>query len=295
MKRASLKAFESLYGFKGPGFTVDTEGNIIAKSISLTQLGEPGTVEDFIVKESNGNYTIEGYTGLNPTITLVRGRTYTFRLELSTIGFNIRYDDSASASSGLIHSSGDVGEEAQDKSTGVLAFTVPLDTPDTLNYYDNAVSGDIRIIDATGLFSSISVTGGAGSTSPTTGDIVVNGGIGVSEDIYVGDTLNTKKIVSSSGLSLSSTSTLNLSSSASLLLSVSGNNIVTITSSGLSGTINNGSIVNSTINSTVIGGSSPASAAFTAATVSEVPSVNSVTNKRYVDETATAFAIAFGL
>jgi hypothetical protein len=291
MKRASLKAFESLYGFKGPGFTVDTEGNIIAKSISLTQLNEPGTVEDFIVKENNGNFTIDGYAGLNPTITLVRGKTYTFRLELSTIGFNIRYDDSATASSGLIHSSGDLGEDAQDKSTGVLAFTVPLETPDTLNYYDNAVSGDIRIIDATGLFSSIEVTGDVGATSVTSADVTVRGGVGISQNLYVDNIIHAKKI-NSLGSSLTVTGTGSVIVNAP---SVNINNVVNITSSGLSGQIDSAIITNSTIDSTPIGSTTPSTAAFTAASVSEVTGVNSVTNKRYVDETSTAFAIAFGL
>jgi len=291
MKRASLKAFESLYGFKGPGFTVDTEGNIIAKSISLTQLNEPGTVEDFIVKENNGNFTIDGYAGLNPTITLVRGKTYTFRLELSTIGFNIRYDDSATASSGLIHSSGDLGEDAQDKSTGVLAFTVPLETPDTLNYYDNAVSGDIRIIDATGLFSSIEVTGDVGATSVTSADVTVRGGVGISQNLYVDNIIHAKKI-NSLGSSLTVTGTGSVIVNAP---SVNINNVVNITSLGLSGQIDSAIITNSTIDSTPIGSTTPSTAAFTAASVSEVTGVNSVTNKRYVDETSTAFAIAFGL
>ena len=57
-----------------------------------------------------------------------------------------------------------------------------------------------------------------------------------------------------------------------------------------------GPINNSTIDNTTIGATTPSTASFTTATLSgAVSGVTAVPNKKYVDETSTAFAIAFGI
>ena len=57
-----------------------------------------------------------------------------------------------------------------------------------------------------------------------------------------------------------------------------------------------GPINNSTIDNTTIGATTPATASFTTASISgAVTGLTAIPNKRYVDETATAFAIAFGI
>jgi hypothetical protein len=52
MKRSTKTPFESAYGFLSPGFRVDSEGNITASSISLSQSDETVSgVFDFTVTD----------------------------------------------------------------------------------------------------------------------------------------------------------------------------------------------------------------------------------------------------
>ena len=91
------RQFESEFGFKSPGFTVDRLGNITATSINAAGAGGGGSASgDFTVSEVNGNFRITSNTvivgsGDNPTLAFVRGQEYSFTLDLSSapISFNI--------------------------------------------------------------------------------------------------------------------------------------------------------------------------------------------------------------
>ena len=50
--------FESQYGFKGPGFTVDASGNIVANSIVTSTVvdGADSAIVDFTVIDNNNDF-----------------------------------------------------------------------------------------------------------------------------------------------------------------------------------------------------------------------------------------------
>lgn len=299
MIRSNKSPFESGYGFKSPGFTVDTEGNLIAKSFNIQTSTTTG-VFDFIITDDSASFSIQNYTGSNPTITVSRGNSYTFKLELTAFTFFIKKQDGiTNQNSILTHSSGDVGEDAQGKDDGILSFNVPLDAEDTLFYTnaDNSAIGTINVIDPVGLFSTIDITGNVTSTSPTTGSLTVDGGVGITGDLFLEGDLNLGGV----GIPrLSSFTNLELNADNKIVLQISSTKIGEIDSSGLTialnnSTINNATITSSLINNTVIGDTIPATASFTSATVSSnITQSNQVTSKNYVDVTVTALAIALG-
>lgn len=291
--------FRSEFGFESTGFLVDEEGNISAKSITLVEEDpvDPGVPDtdlpaDRTFEEVGGNFRITGDATDNPNFTVFRTRTTTIDLDLDTLTFNIYTDDNFDTfySVGLAHDSGDSGDDAQGKQDGRLAWAVPLAAPDTLYYAnaDGSVSGTISVQNAPSAFSEVDITGTTASTSTTTGALTVAGGVGIEGDLNIGGELNIQGI----GIPVVS-STTNLDLEA-------GNAIVIRIDDVLLGEINsNGSTVpvnSTTIENTTIGATTPSSAAFTAATVINTASSNNdVTNKSYVDKTATALAIAFGI
>jgi len=298
MKRSTKTPFESAYGFLSPGFRVDSEGNIVARSISTVQDTDTGTVSgvfDFIVSDDEANFFIENLSGENPSITINRGSTYTFRLNLTGFTFFIkRANGVTNQTGGLAHSSGDTGVDAQGKSDGFLSFTVPLNTDDTLFYsnLDGSAIGTITVLDPVGLFSRVDITGKTQSTGIDSGTLVVDGGAGIANDLWIGGELN----VAGTGISkLESTTNLNINAGNKIVLQINDIKIGEINNSGLSIPINNSNITNSNINSTVIGAITPAEATFSSAIVIDDPiEPNEVTKKSYVDLTSAAFAIALG-
>lgn len=288
--------FESKYGFKGPGFSVDDAGNIIANSIITSTTPGDDTDTDFIdfnVTVDNNSFAIEGYTGGNPSITLARQQTYTFAIDAPILKFNILTGnafDSPFYNIGLSHSDGTTGEDAQNKISGSLRFSVPLNAPNTLYYADEIRNnfGVINIVDPTGRFGTVDINSTVNSTSPTTGALTIAGGAGIEQDLFIGGSLN----VGGTGITnLSSGNNLELEAVNEIILKVDGNKIGVVNENGFSTTI-----INSTINNTTIGNTTPSTAVFTEAQVQQSPaSANSITNKTYVDSTALSLSIAFGL
>ena len=85
----NYKQFETQSGFKSPGFTVDTEGNVIVRTITSTFTPEEATTPpDFTVTENAGAFEVANFSGSNPTISLTRGESKTFALNLTNIGLN---------------------------------------------------------------------------------------------------------------------------------------------------------------------------------------------------------------
>ena len=89
-----FKPFETDYGYKSPGFSVDTEGNVIVRTITNTYT--PPVIPpapDFNVNETVGSFSFlkegDAVEGTNPIIELERGATYNFVLNLNSLGFNI--------------------------------------------------------------------------------------------------------------------------------------------------------------------------------------------------------------
>lgn len=292
--------FKSEFGFESPGFSVDSIGNIIARTISLDisdpVISDPDLPADFSVTEVGGNFRISGELTNNPTITVYRTRAITIDVTLSTLTFNIFQSNLTTFyNEGLVHSSGDVGVDAQGKTTGRLAWTVPLTAPDTL-YYSNAagtVYGTINVQNAPSAFSEVDITSTTQSTSVTTGALRVAGGVGIAGDLFLGGDLNIQGL----GIPrLAAETNLELDAGNKIIFKIDNVLLGSVNSNGFAIPLNSSSIEASTINSTTIGETNPSTAAFTSATVSAgITTANSVTNKAYVDSTATALAIAFGL
>lgn len=281
---------ESKYGFKSPQFSVDENGNIIASSITLATT-DP-TTADFTVSESSSDFVFAGL-GVNPTLQLSKSQKYTFDLVLPTLGFTIYGTDQiALYSTGLVHSNGTTGANAQGQLSGTLSFSIPPDAPAQL-WYGSSVTGNvfgsIEIIDPVGVFSTVLVSSETDSNDAFTGALVVSGGAAIQKTLTVGSIINTPEI-----------SVLDIRSSGDLTLQSDGTIIVRGNDSSVVGVISNtGSTIpinNTSVNSTIIGNVSPAAATFTTATITGVVTQpNSVSTKQYVDNVSTALAIAFGL
>lgn len=284
--------FESQYGFKGPGFSVDSLGNITANSI-ITVSSEVDTVEivNFTLTEVAGAYSIAEVAGANPTITVSRSSSYKFGLTLPTLGFRIySVFPTTLYNTGLTHSDGSTGVDAQGKTTGVATLNVSLTAPNTLYYGDSVgnVYGTINVVDPIGRFSTIDINSTINATDSVSGALTIAGGASVEKDLYIGGSLN----IAGVGVSkLDSPTNLELNADNKIVLSINNVKLGELNSSGLAVTINN-----STIDNTVIGSTTPAEASFTTATVEGLPTTdNGVSNKQYVDSTALALSIAFGL
>jgi hypothetical protein len=283
--------FESQYGFKAPGFSVDELGNITATSITTSIEDNSSALVNFTVIETGSQFTFLEFEGNNPAITIFRSSVYRFLLDTPELKFKIfNLDQETLYNTGLSHSDGSSGVDAQGKETGTLIFAVSASAPDILYYGDNtgSIFGTINIVDPQGSFSTLDVNATTASTSSTTGALTVAGGVGIAGDLYVAGSLNIDGI----GITtISSPTNLELEAANQIIVKVDGNTL------GLLG--NTGStipVINTTINNTVIGLTTPATAAFTSATVVNTPTVDSsITNKQYVDSTALSLAIAFGL
>ena len=269
----------------------------------------------------------------NPTFSLIRGAEYSFSLaNFPFLTFNIFYADPSGVSSTTInglpvifYSEGLTYEDAvlgtlegvaaQGKNNGIVTFKVPALAPDTLYYAtgDGTIYGTITTADPTitgvGAFSSLNVIGDVTFTGQDAeiqiapqgaySSVLINPvGQGTMSNMYV------------NALTLSATDTVTLSpEDKNVTISPSGTGVLTL-NTGSAGSINNMSIGQTTardgsflalnasngLNSTVIGNVTPADATFTKAIGQQRPvTEKELTNKAYVDSTATALAIALGV
>ena len=282
--------FESQYGFKGPGFSVDNLGNITATSI-ITVTSESDDIVDYNVSENALNFLFTEAAGNTPTITLARSSAYKFKLTVPNLGFKIYQADKVTLYDiGLNHSDGTSGSDAQGKISGILSFTISTEAPAVL-YYGNTIGnifGTINIIDPAGVFSTSAINASTASTSSTTGALTVAGGTGIAGDLYIGGSLNVDGIGISS---LNSSTNLELEAGNHIIVKIDGTSLGIIKSTG--STV---PVVDTTINNSAIGVVTPSTAAFTSGSVASLPTVEtSITNKQYVDSTSLSLAIAFGL
>jgi hypothetical protein len=306
------RQFESEFGFKSPGFTVDKLGNITATSINAAGAGGGGggAAGDFEVSEVNGNFRLTSESvivgsGNNPTLSFQRGQEYSFTLSMtgSPISFNIL--DSTGLvkySTGLTHQTTEgvttTEAAAQGNTTGKLVFAVPADAPDLL-YYGNStgsVRGTINVsnavaVDAT--FADLTATGDTSVQALTATALTVNGNGTVTGDMTVQG-----KLIGDS-LSVNGLGVAEFNAGTNIVLSA-GNKIDFVIDDTVLGTVNSqGSsvpIVNTIIDNTTIGAGVPSTGSFTSGTIAEEPTTaNGISNKKYVDNTSTALAIALGV
>lgn len=121
-----------------------------------------------VINSGSGSYTINSVAS-NPTLTLVRGSTYTFNVNAAGHPFHIQTVNSAYSSSD-VYTSGVTNPGA---SVGTITFTVPGGAPDTLYYVcqnHGAMRGTINIINNTASAFNIPATDGtAGQYMKTDG------------------------------------------------------------------------------------------------------------------------------
>mgnify|MGYP001589421237 CR=1 FL=1 len=289
--------FESVYGFKGPGFSVDSLGNIVANSIITAGVADEeessGFVSFTVTDVDNDFIFAEKGSTANPTIEVARGEIYTFGLDVPDLAFQIlegTEESSLQYSTGLTHSDGATAAAAQLKTTGALRWAISSNAPDTLYYADELRNnfGTINVVDPIGQFSSVDINATTNAFSSTTGVLTVAGGASIEKNLFIGGEL----VQDGTGIPrLSSLTNLELNAANKIILQIEDIKLGEINSSGIAATINN-----STVDNTVIGGITPSTAAFTAATVANLPTTDSgVSNKQYTDSTALALSIAFGL
>jgi hypothetical protein len=280
--------FRSTGGFKSPSFTVDAVGNITARSITLEVSDETEVAADNTITEVGGNFRLDAGGSDNPGFVLFRATQKTIDITLSSITFSIFSNVTGTPTlynDGLRHSDGTTGLEAQGKNSGRLFISLSTSAPNLLYYgnSDGTIYGTITVQDPQGLFSNASITGSTNSTSTTTGALKVTGGVGIGLNAYIGGTLNVASMITATGGVTGDLSGSVYSDSSTLLVDSVAGQVV-------------GPINNSTIDNTTIGTTTPSTAAFTTATLSgAVIGTTAVPNKKYVDETSTAFAIAFGI
>ncbi len=202
---------------------------------------------------------------------------------------------------------------AQGQQTGNLSYTVPVDAPDSMFYADSDGNpyGTITVtqpsVIGVGVFSSILNTGnllqnGVNANiemKPTgTGLITINPETtGTINNMNV----NTAQLTTTGSVNLTPNADVTISPQGSGALTISPLTTGTLDNVTVGGTVpKNGTFSNivsaqGTLNSTTIGLTTAAQAAFTSATVTTAPSTgNSVTRKSYVDNTATVLSIALG-
>lgn len=338
--------FESDFGFKSPGFTVDENGNVTVTSLSYVEAEQVNIEGRFYFNEQGigqqSTYTLDGtlidgteQLQENPPISLVRGTSYSFNLNSFTfLTWNIWAEDETGLSTVLINDTPVVlytdgisykvsddadttltGQDALGKTVGVFFFEVPALAPTQLWYGtgDGSVFGSITTADPTitgvGSFSSLNVIGDATLRgqdaeivlSPTGeySTVVINpAGTGTISNMHV----------SALTLSASDTTTIN-PDNRNVTIAPTGTGKI-IVSSATTGTLDNVEIGQTTpadgsflalnaengLNSTVIGNTVAEAATFTQATGRNAPVTSQhLTNKQYVDSTATALAIALGV
>ena len=281
MSTVTNKQLESAFGFKSTGFTVDNQGNITARSLVETQGSETfdlATPANFTITE-NGSNTAYIWTpgGESANITLYRGESYIIDLTSLTNAFYL-YDGATQYFTGLTHSDGGIGATALGKTSGRLVFAVSSTAPNSLTYRNlsGTVTGSISVEDPIGSFTTVTVKSTNVSTASNNGALIVTGGMGVGlASNFAG------RISAHGGITGDLTGSLYADDSTLLVDSTSGNIV--------------GPINTTTINDTTIGATTPSTAAFTSATVANTPTTDtSLANKKYVDETIPALAIALG-
>ena len=133
------------YKFDGTSF-IDTDGNATA----LADLAGGKTFAVNKSASSTSDYKIDGAD--DPTLTLFRGKTYTFEMSGSGHPFYLKSTSSTSGTNdeyktGVVRN----GSSGSSNDGDSLVFTVPLDAPDTLWYQCSShagMLGKLTILDA---------------------------------------------------------------------------------------------------------------------------------------------------
>lgn len=143
--------------------TVVVQGDLSAKPFDTTVGARTTTVPtpalgDFKVSELDGMFHVNLLQGSNPTLHLIKGRSYSISLDLTDTGFNIYNIDGTYYNSGLYFEDGSLGQYAQSKMLGFLTWNIPMDAPDNLIYKNDSgsVSGKIVLKNIAAIYATAS-------------------------------------------------------------------------------------------------------------------------------------------
>lgn len=109
-------------------YTMDAGGTSTYEDSEQVYQGSTGATNYTVTNSGASAYVINGSN--DPTLTFLRGLTYTFNINATGHPFWIQ-TVSGAYSSGNVYSSGVVNNGTQ---VGTITFTVPIDAPDTLYY-----------------------------------------------------------------------------------------------------------------------------------------------------------------
>ena len=298
MQKISGTSFRSDYGFSSPNFAVDSDGNLTATSITTVADTDSSAFNFTITDDANGEFFVEPLEGVLPSFEINKTQSVLIGIELDLKAlFFLREDKQTFFTSGLQHSTGLSGADAQGQSNGNYRINIPANYDQDIIYYtdrERNFFGEISVSDPTGIFSQLDVTSTLDSASPETGALRVVGGVGIAKSLSVGSILSTpiletNNIVSDTDISFSAAGTISILANDSSLLGE-------INDQGSTIPVLDTTIINSAINNSSIGIDTPAEAEFTNARVNFPPAANNdITNKAYVDTRDIAFSIAFGL
>lgn len=134
--------------------------------------GDANSSADYtITVERNGYNSNKYYIDGNerPTLTLMRGETYTFDLSgaSSAHPFRLSATSDGTHGGGTRYTNGLDSSGTQGSSGALLSFTVPSDAPDTLYYYCSLHAGMGGTFTITGAQNSPSGNTQRGLTAPT--------------------------------------------------------------------------------------------------------------------------------
>jgi hypothetical protein len=158
--------------------TVVVQGDLAAQPFDTTVGARTTTVPtpalgDFNITELDGLFHVNVLTGSNPTLNLIKGRSYNILLDLNETGFNIYNLDDTYYNEGLFFEDGSAGLIAQNKMFGFLTWNIPQDAPDKLIYKNssgletgNIVLKSIAAINSGGGGSGVGPTGPIGPVGP---------------------------------------------------------------------------------------------------------------------------------
>jgi hypothetical protein len=128
---------------------------IVDQIEKLTTPSSPSVLT--VTNSGSSSYTINTQT--NPTLTLVRGSTYTFNISAAGHPFHIQ-TVSGAYSAGSVYTTGVTNPGAD---TGTITFVVPVGAPNTLYYVGQnyaVMGGTINIVNATATTFNLPVTDG---------------------------------------------------------------------------------------------------------------------------------------
>jgi hypothetical protein len=114
-------------------------------TLSIVVKPLPTGVTSYDVVENSGKYSLNGYG--NPTITVVRGQTYTFNI--NALGHPFYIKTTQTTGTGDAYNTGVTNNGA---SVGTITWTVTTDAPDILYYncsHHSPMKGIINIVDGT--------------------------------------------------------------------------------------------------------------------------------------------------